>query len=97
MVYNQGWIVHLECTVMSHDYSSMSFVKFARLVSKQGDDDAPCKGRDGAHGRGLYGKRYRNSSRKRLYTSLADIDEVVADALSRFETVFSNVVNTGAR
>ena len=33
----------------------------------------------------------------RLYTSLADTDEVIADALSRFETVFSNVVNTGAR
>ena len=31
----------------------------------------------------------------RLYTSLADTDEVIADALSRFETVFSHVVNTG--
>ena len=33
----------------------------------------------------------------RLYTSLADNDEVIADALNRFESVFSHVVNTGER
>ena len=31
----------------------------------------------------------------RLYASLADTDEVINDALNRFEQVFSHVVNTG--
>ena len=33
----------------------------------------------------------------RLYTSMADTDEIIDEALRRFDKVFASVVNTGKR
>ena len=98
VAYNQGSIVHLECTgAMSYDYSSMSFVKSALGLLKNKEMMTRRKDAMERMGAAYMANGIVTLAGSRLYTSLADTDEVIADALSRFETVFSNVVNTGAR
>ncbi|MEZ4510111.1 MAG: hypothetical protein R2881_11040 [Eubacteriales bacterium] len=98
VVYNQGSIVHLECTgAMSFDYSSMSFVKSALGLLKNKEMMTRRKEAMERMGAAYMANGIVTLAGSRLYTSLADTDEVVADALNRFESVFSHVVNTGKR
>ncbi len=96
VAYNQGSIVHLECTgAMSYDYSSMSFVKSALGLLKNKAMMTRRKESMERMGAAYMANGIVTLAGSRLYTSLADTDEVIADALSRFEVVFSHVVNTG--
>ena len=98
VAYNQGSIVHLECTgAMSYDYSSMSFLKSALGLLKNKAMMTRRKDAMERMGAAYMANGIVTLAGSRLYTSLADTDDVIADALSRFETVFSHVVNTGTR
>ena len=96
VAYNQGSIVHLECTgAMSYDYSSMSFAKSALGLLKNKAMMTRRKDAMERMGAAYMANGIVTLAGSRLYTSLADTDEVIADALNRFENVFKNVVNTG--
>ncbi|MPM65043.1 Glutamate-1-semialdehyde 2,1-aminomutase [bioreactor metagenome] len=96
VAYNQGSIVHLECTgAMSYDYSSMSFAKSALGLLRNKAMMTRRKDAMERMGAAYMANGIVTLAGSRLYTSLADTDEVIADALNRFETVFSHVVNTG--
>jgi len=96
VAYNQGSIVHLECTgAMSFDFSSMSFVKSAINLLKNKDMMTRRKDSMERMGAAYMANGIVTLAGSRLYTSLADTDEVINDALNRFEHVFSHVVNTG--
>jgi len=98
VAYNQGSIVHLECTgAMSFDYSSMSFVKSAIGLLRNKDMMTRRKESMERMGAAYMANGVVTLAGSRLYTSLADTDEVVADALTRFESVFKQVKNTGIR
>ena len=98
VAYNQGSIVHLECTgAMSYDYSSMSFVKSALGLLKNKAMMTRRKDAMERMGAAYMANGIVTLAGSRLYTSLADNDEVIADALNRFESVFAHVVNTGER
>ena len=98
VAYNQGSIVHLECTgAMSYDYSSMSFVKSALGLIKNKAMMTRRKDSMERMGAAYMANGIVTLAGSRLYTSLADTDEVIAEALGRFENVFSHVVNTGKR
>ena len=98
VAYNQGSIVHLECTgAMSYDYSSMSFVKSALGLLKNNAMMTRRKESMERMGASYMANGIITLAGSRLYTSLADTDEVIQDALNRFETVFSHVVDTGRR
>lgn len=97
VVYNQGSIVHLECTgAMSFDFSSMSFLKSAMGLLKHKDMMYERKDAMERMGAAYMANGIVTLAGSRLYTSLADTDEVIADALTRFDEVFSHVVNTHA-
>lgn len=96
VVYNQGSIVHLECTgAMSFDFSSLSFVKSALGLLSHKAMMYERKNAMERMGAAYMANGIVTLAGSRLYTSLADTDEVIDDALNRFETVFSHVVNTG--
>jgi len=96
VAYNQGSIVHLECTgAMSFDFSSMSFAKSAINLLKNKDMMTRRKESMERMGAAYMANGIVTLAGSRLYTSLADTDEVINDALNRFEHVFSHVVNTG--
>lgn len=96
VAYNQGSIVHLECTgAMSFDFSSMSFAKSAINLLKNKDMMTRRKESMERMGAAYMANGIVTLAGSRLYTSLADTDEVINDALNRFEQVFSHVVNTG--
>lgn len=98
VAYNQGSIVHLECTgAMSFDYSSMSFVKSAIGLLRNKDMMTRRKESMERMGAAYMANGIVTLAGSRLYTSLADTDEVIADALERFETVFKQVKDTGNR
>ena len=98
VAYNQGSIVHLECTgAMSYDYSSMSFAKSALGLLKNKAMMTRRKDAMERMGAAYMANGIVTLAGSRLYTSLADNDEVIADALNRFDNVFSHVVNTGER
>ena len=96
VAYNQGSIVHLECTgAMSYDFSSMCFAKSALGLLKNKAMMTRRKDAMERMGAAYMANGIVTLAGSRLYTSLADTDEVIADALNRFEAVFSHVVNTG--
>lgn len=98
VAYNQGSIVHLECTgAMSYDYSSMSFLKSALGLLKNKEMMTRRKDAMERMGAAYMANGIVTLAGSRLYTSLADTDEVIVSALNRFEAVFSHVVNTGKR
>jgi len=98
VAYNQGSIVHLECTgAMSFDYSSMSFVKSAIGLLRNKDMMTRRKESMERMGAAYMANGIVTLAGSRLYTSLADTDEVIDDALERFETVFKQVKDTGVR
>ncbi|MDR2266342.1 MAG: aminotransferase class III-fold pyridoxal phosphate-dependent enzyme, partial [Christensenellaceae bacterium] len=96
VTYCQGSIVHLECTgAMSYDFSSMSLVKSALGLLKNKKMLYLRKDAMTRMGAAYAANGIITLAGSRLYTSLADTDDVIFDALSRFDAVFKSVVNTG--
>ncbi|MDD6043213.1 MAG: aminotransferase class III-fold pyridoxal phosphate-dependent enzyme [Eubacteriaceae bacterium] len=95
VAYNQGSIVHLECTgAMSFDFSSFSFVKSAAGLLKNQKMMVERKESMERMGAAYMANGIVTLAGSRLYTSLADTDEVIDEALNRFENVFKHVVKT---
>ncbi len=95
VVYNQGSIVHLECTgAMSFDFSSFNLVKSLLGVLKHKAMIYERKDAMEHMGAAYMASGIVTLAGSRLYTSLADTDEVIDDALSRFDKVFSTVEAT---
>lgn len=93
--YNQGSIVHLECTgAMSFDFSSFSLIKSALGLLKNKDMMYQRKDSMERMGAAYMANGLVTLAGSRLYTSLADTDEIIDEALSRFESVFREVVKT---
>ena len=93
--YNQGSIVHLECTgAMSFDFSSFALVKSALGLLKNKDMMYERKDSMERMGAAYMANGLVTLAGSRLYTSMADVDEVVDEALNRFENVFRHVVKT---
>jgi glutamate-1-semialdehyde 2,1-aminomutase len=96
VVFNQGSIVHLECTgAMSFDYSSFSFLKSAiGLLKNKTEMEARTEAMKDM-GAAYMANGIVTLAGSRLYTSMADTDEVIGDALERFDHVFSLVTKQG--
>lgn len=95
VAYNQGSIVHLECTgAMSFDFSSMSFVKSALGLLKHKDMMYERKDSMERMGAAYMANGIVTLAGSRLYTSLADTPEIIDEALCRFEEIFRHVVKT---
>ena len=95
VAYNQGSIVHLECTgAMSFDFSSMSFTKSAVNLLKHKDMMYVRKDSMERMGAAYMANGIVTLAGSRLYTSMADTPEIIDEALNRFETVFSHVKKT---
>ena len=95
VAYNQGSIVHLECTgAMSYDFSSHSFVKSALSILKKKEMIYERKDSMERMGAAYMANGIVTLAGSRLYTSLADTDEIIDEALNRFEHVFKQVVKT---
>lgn len=93
--YNQGSIVHLECTAaMSYDFSSHSFIKSALGILKHKEMMYERKDSMERMGAAYMANGIVTLAGSRLYTSMADTDEVIDEALNRFEHVFKQVVKT---
>ena len=95
VAYNQGSIVHLECTgAMSFDFSSMSFVKSAVGLLKHKDMMYVRKDSMERMGAAYMANGIVTLAGSRLYTSMADTPEIIDEALNRFEEVFKHVRKT---
>lgn len=95
VAYNQGSIVHLECTgAMSFDFSSFSFIKSALGLLKNQAMMIERKESMERMGAAYMANGIVTLAGSRLYTSMADTDEVIDEALDRFEQVFKEVVKT---
>ncbi len=94
-VYNQGSIVHLESTgAMSYDFSSMCFLKSALSLQKNKKIMLQRKDAMEEMGAAYTANGIITLAGSRLYTSMATTDEVVDEALRRFDNVFSHVEPT---
>ena len=92
VVYNQGSIVHLECTgAMSYDFSSLSLLKSLVGILKKKPEIMLRKEAMEHMGAAYMSKGIVTLAGSRLYTSLADTDEVIDEALNKFEDVFKMV------
>lgn len=92
VVYNQGSIVHLECTgAMSYDFSSFNIVKSLLGVLKKKPEVMLRKVAMEHMGAAYMANGIVTLAGSRLYTSLADTDEVIDEALNKFESVFKLV------
>lgn len=95
VAYNQGSIVHLECTgAMSFDFSSMSFVKSALGLLKHKKMMYTRKDSMEKMGAAYMAQGLVTLAGSRMYTSLADTPEIIDEALNRFEEVFKHVKKT---
>ena len=95
VAYNQGSIVHLECTgAMSFDFSSRCIVKSAIGLLKNKDMMYERKDSMERMGAAYMANGIVTLAGSRMYTSLADTDDVVDEALNRFEAVFKQVART---
>ena len=95
VAYNQGSIVHLECTgAMSFDFSSMSFLKSAVGLLRNKDMMYVRKDSMERMGAAYMANGIVTLAGSRLYTSLADTPEIIDEALNRFEEVFKHVAKT---
>jgi Glutamate-1-semialdehyde aminotransferase len=95
VTYNQGSIVHLECTgAMSFDFSSMSFAKSALGILKHKKMMYVRKDSMEKMGAAYMANGIVTLAGSRLYTSLADTPEVIDEALNRFDEVFKHVKKT---
>ena len=96
VAYNQGSICHLECTAaMSYDYSSFFIGRSALNLLRTKDMIYERKDSMERMGAAYMANGLVTLAGSRLYTSMATTDEVIADALTRFEEVFRHVVKTG--
>ena len=92
VVYNQGSIVHLECSgAMSFDFSSMSVLGSIVPLLKAKGEMLRRKVAMEEMGAAYMAHGIVTLAGSRLYTSLADTDEVIDEALNRFEDVFKTV------
>ncbi|MGI6228259.1 MAG: aspartate aminotransferase family protein [Christensenellales bacterium] len=92
VVYNQGSIVHLECTgAMSFDYSSLFMPESVINLLKNKKDMLNRKVAMEQMGAAYMANGIVTLAGSRLYTSMADTPEVIEEALGRFENVFRNV------
>ena len=92
VVYNQGSIVHLECTgAMSFDFSSMNIAKSVIPMLKAKPEMLRRKVAMEQMGAAYMAHGLVTLAGSRLYTSLADTDEIIDEALNRFEAVFKTV------
>lgn len=95
-VYNQGSIVHLECSgAMSFDYSSMCLLNSVIPMLKNKQMMTERKVTMEHMGAAYMANGIVTLAGSRLYTSMADTDEIIDGALERFDNVFKHVVNTG--
>lgn len=95
VIYNQGSIVHLESTgVMSYDFSSFNAIKSAICLLKHKKVIIERKEAMERMSAAYMANGIITLAGSRLFTSLADTNEVINDALNRFEDVFKNVVGT---
>ena len=95
VAYNQGSIVHLECTgAMSFDFSSMSFLKSALGLLKNKSMMYVRKDSMERMGAAYMANGIVTLAGSRLYTSMADTPEIIDEALNRFENVFRHVKMT---
>lgn len=95
VVYNQGSIVHIECAAaMSFDFSSKLFLKSALGLLKYKPMLLSRKDSMERMGAAYMSNGLVTLGGSRAYTSMADTDEVVDEALNRFEAVFKQVVRT---
>lgn len=96
VTYNQGSIVHLECTgAMSFDFSSLSFLKSALGILSKKKMMYERKDSMERMGAAYMANGIVTLAGSRLYTSMADTPEIIDEALNRFEEVFRHVQKTG--
>ncbi len=91
VAYNQGSIVHLECTgAMSYDFSSKNILNLLKVLKKQ---DAIMVRKEAMEqmGAAYMSHGIVTLAGSRLYTSMADTDEIIDEALNRFDDVFKLV------
>lgn len=92
VAYNQGSIVHLECTgAMSFDFSSFSFLKSMLGLLKGKEEILKRKSAMERMGAAYMANGIVTLAGSRLYTSAADTDDIIDEALRRFEKVFAEV------
>jgi len=95
VAYNQGSIVHLECTgAMSFDFSSMCFLKSALGLLKNKKMMYVRKDSMERMGAAYMANGIVTLAGSRLYTSMADTPDIIDEALNRFEEVFRHVEKT---
>lgn len=95
VIYNQGSIVHIECTAaMSFDFSSRFFLKSAFKLLKAKDGIFKRKDSMERMGAAYMSNGLVTLGGSRAYTSMADTDEIIDEALNRFENVYKQVVKT---
>lgn len=93
VVYNQGSIVHLECTgAMSFDFSNMSLLGSVIPMLKKKPEMLRRKVAMEQMGAAYMANGIVTLAGSRLYTSMADTDEIIDEALRRFDNVFKTVV-----
>lgn len=91
VAYNQGSIVHLECTgAMSYDFSSKNILNLLKVL-KMKDMIMVRKVAMEHMGAAYMANGIVTLAGSRLYTSMADTDEIIDNALNRFEDVFKLV------
>ncbi len=92
VVYNQGSIVHLECSgAMSFDFSDMCLLKSVIPMLKKKPEMMDRKVAMEQMGAAYMAHGIVTLAGSRLYTSMADTDEVIDGALAKFEEVFKDV------
>jgi len=93
VVYNQGSIVHLECTgAMSFDFSNMNLLGSVIPMLKKKPEMLRRKVAMEQMGAAYMANGIVTLAGSRLYTSMADTDEIIDGALAQFDKVFSKVV-----
>ena len=95
VAYNQGSICHLECTApMSFDFSTMNPLGPVKALSKK---DMMMTRTEAMKrmGAAYMAHGIVTLAGSRLYTSMADTDEIIDEALNHFEDVFKIVKRTG--
>ena len=92
VVYNTGSIVHLECTgAMSFDFSSFNIFKSLIPMLKKKPEMLRRKVAMEQMGAAYAANGIITLAGSRLYTSMADTDEVIDAALEKFDEVFAHV------
>jgi len=97
VAFNQGSIVHLECSgAMAFDGSSFNIIKSAMVLLKQKKNIMERKDAMEHMGAAYMANGIITLAGSRAYTSLADTDAVIDEALTKFDKVFS-MVTKGVR